>query len=164
MSWIKTGSTTVSAVSSVSIDNCFSATYGHYILMAKCYGSGANNLLVRLRSGGSDATGTDYKRANWTANSTSASSGSSTGESSFVPGFGQLSTVAYGFHLLRMAHPFTANQTGAFLWLGFALQTNIQSAGHYQVHDVAASYDGITAYVASGTFTGTITVYGLRES
>lgn len=163
MTWIKTGSTTVSAVSSVSIDNCFSITYNHYILMAKCVGSTTTNLLVRLRAGGSDATASNYDRVYWNASGTGTSTLSST-NSSFVPGFGELSSVEYGFHLLRIGHPFTANYTSGLNWLGNRIGGNIDHQHTYYIHNVASSYDGITAYVGTGNFTGTITVYGLRES
>jgi hypothetical protein len=159
----KVTSTTFSASSSVSINNCFSADYANYKVVITNYGSASGFTRWRLRAGGSDASGGNYFRYGYT---TVFSSGSLTvynggSETAWVPAtsYGG-SAGAIGVTELFIANPFQATVTTTTTNCndGFSASSYVLNGAH----NLSTSYDGFTVYPNSGTITGTITVYGMR--
>lgn len=170
--YIKLASQTVSAVASVSFDNCFSATYTHYLVVRNLSGTVAlNTLTARLRTGGADATGANYRIQRIVASGSSSSAAQNTAQTSWNNGFlGSTETTAFGFSSTLISNPFDAAVTTAWANWGYAQTGNIEQNVTLYAHDLATSYDGISFILAqfggasTGTMTGTITIYGLRES
>lgn len=156
-----TGDVTFTTQSSVSINNCFSANYSHYLITASIRGSAASFARWRLRASGSDATGANYFRAGL---STSYGSGSLTpynagSETSWVP-FSEYGTTSngFGYSQIMVFNPFVAATTGANTTIN-----NTDAASIYTqalTHGLQTSYDGFSVLPNSGTITGTIRVYG----
>lgn len=154
--------TTLTASTATSINNVFSSTYKHYLIIIE----GAvvtNNAAVpyiKLRLSGTDSS-TGYNwQTHYGENTTSAagrvtssSGGLHTGESNYV------STIQKSIHVVHLTDPGTAVRT-----------VYTAQSGHFNhvfnsvgMHDVATAYDGfsiITAY----QFTGTVRTYGYTES
>ena len=157
-------SSTFSADSSVSIDNCFSADYQHYLITRSALSSTTTNVAARLRASASDASGTDYRRQLISGRDTSLSAARNTGSTSWSNALGETRTVAQGFVLLWISNPFDTVRTTAWANLDdefdgaglVGLQNQVMS------HDLTTSYDGITFIPSSGTLTGTIRVYGWK--
>jgi hypothetical protein len=157
---------TPTAVQSISINDCFSATYANYLILANFTASvGANGALtMRLRSSGVDAT-TNYNQVQ--INSTSEGVINSTGylsQTSFA--FGQIDpTYNVLSSQLNVFNPFATDKTLAMGTYQVRLST-----GRYdqritsEYHSDATSYDGFTIITSGTSVTGIIRVYGYANS
>lgn len=154
-----------SAVSSVSIDNCFSATYTHYLVVRNFLGTSVNNEVdVRLRVGGVDASAANYRRQIINVSSTTVSAGRATTETYMLRALGYVEATSIGFGELWISNPFEAVRTTA--WSDYSYDVDgsiVLEAGVYE-YDATTSYDGFTVIPGAGTITGTISVFGLVKS
>lgn len=147
--------TTFSASSSVSVNNCFTSAYDNYLIVASI--SGSSDSTIRLRAAGSDATSSLY---GW-----SVVSGNQTGT---VNGTGaSLATSAQYAYVAGVTSSVITNINSPALSAFTTWSTsNVQPttaikllAGHY---GATTSFDGFTVLGTSQT--GTIRVYGYRNS
>ena len=150
-----------SAVSSVSVNNCFSGSYKNYRLLISGTSSGTGvDLRFRWRVGGSDnSTASSYVRQQLIAASTTVAASRQTLD---YGAFGQWSSTLISTSSVDVFDVFAADQTG---WLAHTLSSE-NDAGMYNYfgnHNQTTSYDGITLYPSSGTFTGTLRVYGYKD-
>jgi hypothetical protein len=157
-------SATMSAASSVSVDNCFSATYENYLVVIDLTAVSVATLqyqYMRLRVAGVDASAAStYKSggAGWDSvggNALDFETGTGwriaySSASDMV--MGSRVTLYRPFVNIRT---FGETDTAGFDPGGVSRRT-VLALGH----ETAASYDGFTVYPASGTLTGTIRVYG----
>jgi len=151
-------SDSVSAVSSLSINGCFTSTYDAYKLVWMGAASTDINLQIRLRASGSDASGaTDYNYGALFSNvsGTTGNLFNSSGAS-----LGIICQPATNAHMVsvEIAKPAVAVRT--------AMQT--QSTVGYSTfgfitHVLANAYDGFTLSCNTGTITGNIYVYGYEK-
>lgn len=159
-------SATFSGASSVSIDGCFDAKHQHYLIMKNLSASGVEpGMSVRLRVGGADDAGSNYRQQDLYADSTSVTAARYTARSDWLSllGFGQ-STV-YGFSSAWISNPFESVRTTAWKNCGATFSGNIALQNGVFEHDLATSYTGFTVLPTGGTtITGSIYVYGLREA
>lgn len=152
-----------SAVSTVSVNNCFSSTYENYRIVLAATGTTGSTTPARfrMRVSGVDASGTDYYIAGYydatggsgrlyTSSQTSANMGD------FADYIGAMTFDVY--------RPFSAVRT-AYTSLSSAWGS-VTASGVYAngLHSVAASYDGITIFPTSGTLSGTLRIYGYRNA
>jgi hypothetical protein len=155
-------SSTFSAVSSTSVDNVFSSTYTNYKIVVNVTAASLNDdlLRIRVRASGSDLTTTTYETGQYLTGvfrSVSPSSVDSNASTGATPG--QLgTTVGYGVETL-IQDVFTETRT----------KISTRGAGgslHFtgSVVNNSVSYDGFTLFCNSGTITGKVSVYGIRES
>ena len=155
-------SSTFSAVSSVSINNCFTSTYDTYLLHydQTALSGGAVYLNFRMRAAGADATAANYRFAYMEGYTAGVAGGAANGQAFGRLGFvSNTNDVAYMATIFRPAlASFTkvisdgARDNGSMSRLSFVSR-----------HEVATAYDGITIYPDAGTLTGTIRVYGYRN-
>lgn len=166
--WMKIIKTDFTAASSVSVDNCFSAAYQHYLILRNLSGSSADQAIrFRLRASGADSTGFNYRQQNLLANdstNTATRSLPSDSLSSWANVLGHTETASCGFLQLRVSYPFQSEVTSAFAYFSYDADGSLRLYQNLGSHDLTTAYDGFTAFPASGTITGSITVYGLRES
>ena len=152
--------TTFSAQSTVSINSVFSATYDNYLVVYNITASSATVVRQRLRVSGTDNSGSNYLRGGTYvgvyANSAFSSTNNAT-ETFFTLG-STSATVGFG-GVLNFIAPFqtqytkiTSHSGGADLGLGMC------------VFNGTTSFDGFTLIPDAGTITGTIRVYGYRNS
>ena len=158
--------TTFSSASSISINNCFSSTYSNYRVIFDGYSSSASagGLNMRLRSAGTDATGTSYI---WGGQYITQSAGPTRNYSGGLVSLFEISAHAnyatcfdatvFQPYVSSANTSFTSNYSAP----GTASAAYGTSAG---VYIVAAQHDGMTIYPGAGTVTGTIRIYGLRNS
>jgi hypothetical protein len=147
--------TSFSGVSSVSVNDVFSATYNSYIIDIFNNASGTGN--IRLRASGTDNTsavhivrGTEIADNNFVAFRTNA------GTSFF------LQSVANNYIYIK--NPYDNSNT-YFANSGIA-PTNATSGGTQNLmgaHVANYQADGFTITVVSGTMTGSVSVYGLAK-
>lgn len=153
-------SETFSAVSSVSLNGCFTSTYGNYRVVMQM-ASSVNDVLInlRLRAAASDNSTSNYDRQRLTAQATAVTASSNYGGTSMDIGYAQTgSDTAITMDItapqlaLMTAFVIYGNYGGRFIELfanSFAQTTQ---------------FDGFSFYPASGNLTGTIRVYGYLNS
>jgi len=162
MGLVHIGTTNTSgAVSSVSIDDVFSADYVQYkIIFDLDYSTTHTGLSFRLRASGTDNTGSNYVRQLITANSTSLNSSriTSTSWAATVRDIG-------GFNL-EIFNPFATKQTLLEVNTASTSSTigdfGLQNQPEFMLHKNAISYDGFTVFPQAGTIDGKISVLGYK--
>jgi hypothetical protein len=160
-------SSSFSAASSVSLDGCFTSAYANYRIVANITAiSGSSvNVLMRLRAAStdnSDANNYRWGSTVYISNGTSANT-SSTNSYFFLTFLDDSACVsALALDLYR---PAVADDTHIS---GFVTRGKPGDHGAINtlagLHDDATAFDGLTLYPSTGTFTGTVRVYGYRSS
>jgi hypothetical protein len=159
-----TGAVSFTSASAISLNGCFSSTYQNYrIILTVTAKSVTDELWMRLRSSGTDSTGTNYNLANYYAGTPAVGNGSLSTQTKWT--FYGINSAAAGRNVypIDIANPFLAQETTGsgssasqgttgFYWQGFAL-----------LHDAGSSYDGFTFLPQTGTFAGSIRIYGYRN-
>lgn len=155
-------SATGTAVSSLSINGCFSAAYDHYLIMRNLLGSTTNaGIDIRLRVSGVDASGADYRWQRVYTASTTVGGSRSTGVTSAAHALGYAEATSFGFSRTWISNPFATARTTLWTDHSYDADADIYLFSRVQAHDLATSYDGFTVIPDAGTITGTIYVYGL---
>jgi hypothetical protein len=155
------GQVTFTAVTSLSLNGVFSATYDNYVIVMRLSNPAAAsiNLGGRLRAAGTDATGSNYVHQYIFANGTSVTADRLTGTSAMVANIygtqraGSYITV-YGPNL---SQPTAVRATPASDNLSASL------ADHAWTHSLSTAYDGITFIPDTSNITGAVQVYGVRS-
>jgi len=156
-----------SAVSSISVNGCFSNTYANYKILYKFTAASAANAQVniRMRASGSDNTTSNYDVVRIVAAVGTLNVGTSEGQSAMLQ-VGNIDsthpTAASGS--IDIFGPFISAQTTLV-----AQTTSKDNSGFsYYIpasgfQRQASSFDGFTLYPNSGTFSGAIRIYGYRN-
>ena len=156
------GSVDFSAVTSLSLNGVFTSDYDNYMVVMRNTGNVVDNVVVRLRTSGADATGTNYVDQGLYANGTS------------VTGFRQ--TRSYGYinanfntqGLGTTVYLFGPNLSQPTAWRSVT-EIDVSSGGIYDqavTHSLSVSYDGFTVLYEgspSNTLTGLLTVFGFNQ-
>jgi hypothetical protein len=158
--------TDFSAASSVSINNCFSATYENYRIITNvtAAGSGDVDIYFRLRASGTDNTANIYSYQQVYATSTTVA-GDAAVTTFWRPNSTSANYPNFTMGILDLFAPQINRITGALNVRSFT--TN--AGGSYivnerLVHNTSASFDGFTISTNTSNATGTVRVYGLRNS
>jgi hypothetical protein len=152
------------SASAVSLNGIFSSTYDNYTFVFTTTSNSATGYLyMRLRSLGSDITGSNYfssvVQAAY-ANTTLGNDGGGNSQSTwnrfgYYDGTTDALTIT-GHILLPFSTAFTSfNNSRARSGYGSEFATGVYKA--------TTSVDGITVYPAGGNITGTIQIYGHRK-
>ena len=158
---------TPSAVSSVSINNCFTSTYDNYLVTftTSAYVGSDNAMTMRLRASGTDAI-TNYTTQRIVGYSTSlVTDNNPVGTDEWYMGFNNSTYPTSYVASFQVFNPFLAT---ASRYLGnvnireVAGPTNLISMGGF--HSTTSSYDGFTILTVGTSFTGTVRVYGYSNS
>lgn len=153
------GQVTFSAVTSLSLNGVFSATYDNYVVVFRHkVATGNASVYMRLRAAGADATGNNYVYQYLDASSTAVTAARATTTGGFIFGaYGAqqdgMTGYIYGPYL---AQPTAARMTGAYGYL------NAYIFDTANTHSLSTSYDGFTAYPTASSLSGAVQVYGVR--
>jgi len=150
------------AVSSVNIDDCFSATYNAYRIITDVAASTSDEVRVRLRVGGASQTGSIYRHQNIRGDGTSLTGVRSVNVSSWVGvHFTEANKVVS--NSFEIYNPFetvpTSAQTSFYLNVAGNIDLFLRGFGINN----SVSYTGFEVLTQSGTIDGTITVLGYRK-
>lgn len=156
------GQVTFNAVTSLSLNGVFSADFDNYVITwSSAVSNGTPGLFARLRTSGTDASGTNYTQQYILASSATVSAARTTSATSFA--------VAYPDNTLA-ANGVTMHFYGPFLVQPTAHrsidQNSVSSARLIDIantHSLSTSYDGITLFPGIGDMTGKLTVMGVRS-
>lgn len=148
---------TFSAASTVSVNNCFTSTYQNYrIVLFTTTATGTVTINYRMRVGGVDDTSANYHSQYVDASSTTVSGARSASQTTGSIA-GSATTTGWGvIDILRPAEAATTRLVSQTALGESALTLTLYSSAH----TVSTAYDGITIYPASSTITGTVRVYG----
>jgi hypothetical protein len=155
------GTQAFSAVTSSSLNSVFSATYTSYkIIFNVTSGTGGDLVRIRVRASGTDLTTNTYETGEYFVGTNNNIAAGSTNSSltSFIP-LGSINAGSGFAGEINISDPFTATNT----------RVNSCGAGGSLAFTAGAvlnttSYDGFTLLSSANNMTGTMTVYGIRES
>jgi len=158
----KITSSSFSAAASVSVNDCFSATYDHYRIIVEASASAAQDIAQRWRVSGADNTSAiydyGYVYVTGTAGPTRASANNATSNTWAYNGTGEPSYISVDVY-----YPFlSTRQTG---FTGLSVSYEADSSANYigGNHNSNSSFTGFTLFPkTSGTITGKVTVYGYQ--
>lgn len=153
---------TFNGVSSVSVNNCFSATYANYRLVLAVYGSGATTTNIRWRASGTDSTATEYyDRGYYNLNGTLTALTNSAQTSSFLTNHPTSAGLASRASIDVLGPNLAARTIHHTMW---ADGNTVLGGDTHSTHAVTTAYDGFTLLPGSGTITGTVWVFGYRQA
>jgi hypothetical protein len=155
--------TAFSAVSSQSINSVFSSTYTNYQVIINGYSSALADMKFNYRLSGTDATANSYRSAIATYDDL--------GSYAFIGGtatylkLGKIvdSSTQRSVWNMIVAEP-TANNRKGLSFTGWNGQTKIYWGGGDYIGSDSSAYDGFTLSCSTGTMTGSVAVYGWKES
>ena len=150
--------TTGSDVASIVLNDVFTSAYTNYLVLLKTEPATTATTRIRMRAGGTNATGSNYF--------SNATGGNTGGSSSFTSNSGDSaqitrSTPSMSYHRFDVREPALSLNT---VWSG-QLYTS-ESADNLVsgfVHAVTSPYDGFAVFASTGNITGTVRVYGYRD-
>jgi hypothetical protein len=153
------GQVTFSAVTSLSLNGCFTADFKNYATVMQTTNSAGVLVNARLRAAGSDASGNNYIHQVLTGDGSTVtvfrvSATNQVGIAAMDTGRNGATVFIYG--------PFLAQPT-AFRSVGINSLSGAVNPNYAGTHSLSTAYDGITIIPASGNFSGTLTMYGLRS-
>lgn len=152
---------TVSAVTAINFLNCFSATYRTYQVVFENCTQSVNNVGIYLRYGNSSGgsiviSNTLYYTRNLIAGDTVTNNSTSNAAEALIH-MANAGSANGGNTMIY--NPFIADRTTSqsqFMNIGLVQAYNSQT-----LHHVATSYNSLQILVFSGTFSGTIKIYGM---
>lgn len=158
-------STSFTAQSTVSIDNCFSSLYDNYRLVYRLDGSSTQSFRLRWRASGADNTSSAYS-SGYNFSRIDAAGGGDSRMSATTTSLGLVDSTA------------TADSVGYVDIIGPRQSTDTIVFAHAITYEAAAQYhvvmtgrfagtsvfDGLTVYPSANTITGSLHVYGYRKA
>ena len=155
------GAVTFSGTESIALNGCFTSAYDNYRFVFSGNGSSHNEFQARYRVSGSDNSTSNY---NWqyTARESTGAGTSSTSNTDRI--FLGLTGATKGSITIDVLEPFattytTCNSINSYMSVG----TNNGLFISGTQFNATTSFDGITFYMATGTLTGIIRVYGYNN-
>lgn len=158
-----TGLTSFTSASAISLNNCFTSNYDNYkVIINLTAASTSANLQPRFRLGGTDSSASYYNAHMYLV------SGSGTGTvqqdaNISSMNLGDFSSTSQTISILDIFNVFSAAVTSFNYQTAMSFSTAARSFVGAGIHNVATSYDGITIRPSTGTFTGTVQVYGYKK-
>lgn len=158
------GTVSFSGVNSISVNGCFTSSYNNYKIIFDSTGnSSGNQLNIKLRVSGTDTSGSDYNTQSVNIYSASTQFFKSNSRTSFEPGPFRGPNLS-NLLSLEVFNPFRTIPTGficnnLYSYSSTAVEFFQTNAGH----TLSTSYDGITFIITTGTFDGTVQIYGYRK-
>jgi len=152
-----------SAVSSVSVNGCFTSAYQNYVVIFNSTISTSAVLSYRHRASGNDVSATNYKNiTNFvTANTaTTLSQEQATNSGTSITITPSATTIHGAIHVYRPQEvAVTQHNFNGGCWVS---NQALQFFGG-GIYDATTQVDGFSFIPASGTITGTLRVYGYRN-
>lgn len=155
------GEVTFTGVSTVSLNGVFTSAYQNYLILWRVIGTSSGAFSMRLRSSGTDDSGSTYQQQNMSAYGTTvaASRGTATNWN-----FNQVISGEHNHMEMTLFSPQLSFPTTAEIRYGYRASnaSNIEFNHVLAGNTVSTSYDGIS-FICSG-MTGTVRIYGYKNS
>lgn len=149
------------SVASISVDNCFSNDYTQYKIIVDLVTTNSTTGELRLRANGIDNTSNNYNTQIINAESGTVSGARN---SSLDYWNSVIICDTNVCHVTEILNPFQSTYTTICSYRGFDTDSSITFSARAGGTTVTTSYDGFTFKCGIGTATGTIYVYGYKES
>lgn len=163
------GVVTFSGVSSVSLNGCFTSSFENYKVMWKInsHSSLEPEIRMRFRTSGTDNSTSAYSYAVIYA----VRAPSSTGAASTIGAYNTtdmfMNQVYYSITPsvaeINVYSPYASEKTNLFASVSTASTGGIFVSSHSAVFNATTQFDGFSIYPNSGSFGGTIRVYGYNN-
>ena len=154
---------TPSGSSAANINNCFTSTYQNYLVVFNLAGSTGTNLSMRLRNGGSDVTGSNYSYYGQSIQ-ISGTSGAWYNANGTKWDINDLATVKTTGVITIMNPQQTDYTTAQCASTRLTNGTTGRYVTQALAYNASVSSDGFSLFPDSGTFTGSVRVYGIANS
>jgi hypothetical protein len=155
------GQITFTTVSSISLNGVFTSTYDNYRIVAT-FVTSTNSLQMsfRYRVGGSDNTGATSYSTRGGDQGSFVSAAADTSSFPIVNGY-----TGGNFLTMESLNPFASQYSlGSFDSISATVAVAATARFGSLVHTSTTSFDGFTIFIASGSFTGKLRVYGYKNS
>lgn len=153
------GAVSFTTVSSVSLNGVFTSAYENYRILIDATSSADIVVNGRFRASGTDASGSNYNRQSAGFFNTSSFIGRTTSANVL-----NICSPNGAFNcVMDIFKPQLAVDTRAILLSG-TTSTSPSAEFITHNHNVSTAYDGFTILTSSGTITGTLRVYGYKNS
>jgi hypothetical protein len=154
------GGVDFTAVTELSLNGVFTSEMDNYLIVMSHIGSANENIPLRLRVSGVDASGSDYTRQALAAISTSVLGQRDTSQSAIVVGRVSASRGGEQIHVYgpSLAQPTAFRNVNVNGVSGAAIEAD--NAG---THSLSTAYDGFSFVLAADNMTGTVHVFGYEE-
>lgn len=156
--------TAFSAVSSITADSVFTSSYTNYKIICRLTGTTRGAITMQLRASTTPAT-SNYNYQKLSIGGAGVTAARTAATSNFDFGFGSTGSFMQSFWLEltgpQLAEATNFNALFAQSDTTFGEPNYIQTLGN---NSNATAYDGFAISVASGTITGTYTVYGYAKT
>jgi hypothetical protein len=156
--------TVFTGAATVTVDNVFTTRYDSYKVVLNCKNTTSNDvaLNVQFRNGGSTIGGTAYTNNRVQSYGTFIGAGASTSAANWT--LGNTSQNNYSQFVATISNPALALPKNIHFTLAHGQSTvNIDSYYGMGMNVTSTAYDGLI-FTTVGTITGTLKVYGLRNS
>jgi len=154
---------TFSASSSIDLSNIFSTTYENYFLVGNYTSTDNNDLNYRYRVSGADNSTSNYNLQFYDTANTSVIAGRATSQT-----MGRLSpTRVTGSRMSITGHfiaPFLTQTKHSQARTSVNSTTGIEQNFVDTGFNAATSFTGLTLFPGAGTVTGTISIFGIKNS
>ena len=155
--------TAFSAATSVTADNVFTSSYTTYQIRLRFLTSTSNAVLMKFRIGGV-STSTNYNFQDFYASNTTLSTSRSTAQTS-----GKIGTDSQGIigqAVIDIFGPQLAAETSytSIISVGQGAYTSTTGQQFFGNQSASTQFDGIEILVATGTMTGSYTIYGYSKT
>ena len=154
------GQVTFNAVTSLSLNGCFTADFDNYVVSIRSGNTTDANMSLRLRSSSTDDSGSNHTYQNIIVNGTAVSAGRGSSTTAWI--LGTHGTNGKDGLTLNIYGP-NLSQPTAGRWTGMTSYATVIINDSAFTHSLSNSYDGFTLFMASGSVTGALTVYGVRS-
>lgn len=159
------GKVTFTGASSISLNGVFSSLYDDYLIKVKMTSHVSTvDTDMRLRALGTDSTATNYSQQRLTGTASTAASNNLSTQGLWTIDAAGIGATVYDSSDIDLEGPFLTAQTVAKTRFSAVVSTTSLVTGSGTMWNSATtSYDGFTLFVASGTMTGTIRVFGINN-
>jgi hypothetical protein len=157
--------TSFTSASSVVFNNVFTSAFDNYVIKMKHTSTNQGSIVsMRLRAAGTDDTSANYRY--WGYNILSATGVASYGNNATSVFIGSVTSTSPVYAQHEIASPALAESTtGSTIISRLDSSNRMDFYGLGDIHTVSTAYDGFNMIAPGGqTITGTIRVYGLRNS
>lgn len=157
--------TSFTTASSVIFNNVFSSSYENYVIKVVHTSTNQGSVCsMRLRASGTDDSSSNYRY--WGYNAMTVTGVTSYGNNATSVWLGSVTSTSPVYAQIDLGSPALAiNTTGTMRVSRVDASNRMDDYNMTAIHSVNTSYDGFTFFAPGGqTITGTIRVYGLRNS
>jgi hypothetical protein len=151
-----------SGVSSIIVNDVFSATYKNYKIILNMTSSGSPSLNLRFRTSGSDNSTSNYRHQFIFGDSSTAGAQRSVNQTS--SSFGNLTAAAAeNYYTLEVKNPFQAKVTQGYSQQIETANADIFLRNYAIGFNGTTSFDGLSVLLSTGTVEGSIQIFGYKE-